>query len=184
MGRRVFTPWMFAMSERLSIDFQLWVNGELTTFCYDTGLKKPLWFPYRGSISLRHIDLVSKIGNILEQAGLTHDASKSACVLPESGDDECGYNGVVYFVRTKGADLMKIGYSTSLDNRLKALQTSSPFPLFLFAKMPGDESIESKIHQEFSHLRMTGEWFRIDGELVKYIKENATIETYEDNEDA
>lgn len=67
-------------------------------------------------------------------------------------DSDC-----VYFVR--GCGLIKIGYSSDIDNRLQGLFTDSPAPLKLLATIPGGREVESAWHRRLKQSRAHGEWF-------------------------
>lgn len=73
----------------------------------------------------------------------------------------------VYFVRTR--ERIKIGMSTNVDERLKALSTMCPTPLELLAVVEGAHAEESQLHRRFAHLRLHGEWFRAETELLAFI---------------
>jgi hypothetical protein len=55
--------------------------------------------------------------------------------------------------------LVKVGTTTQLAKRLRALQLSSPVPLEVLWSAPGDRGTEAALHQRFAHLREHGEWF-------------------------
>ena len=74
--------------------------------------------------------------------------------------------GVVYFVRS--GDSIKIGSASDFKRRSSSLQTASPEPLNVLAIVPGLD--EYKIHQRFAHLRIRGEWFRAEPELLEFIQ--------------
>ena len=76
---------------------------------------------------------------------------------------------VVYFLRA--GDAIKIGYTTNLAARKRALETASAVPLELLASIPGDRSEEARLHREWWHLHIRGEWFRADEELLRCIRE-------------
>ena len=57
-----------------------------------------------------------------------------------------------------------------IKKRLSSLQTGYPDDLVLLAKLPGDETIESEIHNLFGYCRLRGEWFSPDNELLKLIE--------------
>jgi hypothetical protein len=77
----------------------------------------------------------------------------------------------VYFIRETGDDgHIKIGTTAGSPHvRLRALQTANPRPLELLGAIPGDASVERKLHERFSHLRLAGEWFRSSQELTSFI---------------
>lgn len=78
----------------------------------------------------------------------------------------------VYIVRA--GDRVKIGKAINVRNRLDSLQTSAPHKLELLVVLPGGLPEEAILHKRFAHLRVVGEWFRFDGELVEFVVESAT----------
>ncbi|MCP3368287.1 GIY-YIG nuclease family protein [Bradyrhizobium cajani] len=73
--------------------------------------------------------------------------------------------GGVYFIAS--GEFVKIGWSLSVPERMKALQTSSSRKLTLLRVIPGVKEDEAKFHQEFAEHRAEGEWFRIEGTLAR-----------------
>lgn len=69
----------------------------------------------------------------------------------------------VYFVA--GAGLIKIGISTNIPSRFRAIRNSSPVPVELLGSCPGTTLLEGVLHGKFSHLRKHGEWFEDAPEL-------------------
>lgn len=61
-------------------------------------------------------------------------------------------------------DLVKIGTSTNLSERCKALN-----PQEVLATEPGDALVERRRHRQFAPLRVHGEWFRMAPELLEHI---------------
>lgn len=78
-------------------------------------------------------------------------------------------NSVVYFVQGHEGGPVKIGVTSDIDKRLKALQTGHPDFLRLLRWVPGDAVTEASFHARFASLRMTGEWFRFEGDLAQYL---------------
>jgi len=76
--------------------------------------------------------------------------------------------GYVYFIGGEGR--VKIGFANNVAKRLKALRTSCPFELRLLASFPGKMKREREFHERFSSLRMSGEWFRLEGALAEFLK--------------
>lgn len=74
--------------------------------------------------------------------------------VPEQGD--------VYFVRLGG--LVKIGFTTNMTNRMKAVPHEA-----ILGTVPGTMEDERRYHAEFAHLRVTGEWFRAESDLLTFI---------------
>lgn len=75
----------------------------------------------------------------------------------------------VYFIRMRGTDLYKIGWTQALDARVRLyqLQTASPFALDLVATFPGlSRRIESEVHGLLADERLRGEWFELGNPCV------------------
>ena len=73
----------------------------------------------------------------------------------------------VYFIRN--GSYVKIGISENPEQRLSALQGSSPIELELLCVVPGGRKLENKLHRQFKSLRGSGEWFKAEQELMEYI---------------
>lgn len=76
---------------------------------------------------------------------------------------------VVYYMRI--GDRVKIGWSASLRRRLENFN-----PEELMALERGGQTVESKRHRQFAHLRTHGEWFRLEGSLLDHINKLRAIE--------
>lgn len=78
----------------------------------------------------------------------------------------------VYFIRQDMPDgLVKIGFTRRpVEKRLAELQKHHACALVVAAVAPGLMSEERHLHDRFSHLRVSGEWFRPDDELNAYIR--------------
>ena len=72
-------------------------------------------------------------------------------------------NGVVYYVRF--GDRIKIGTSTDLAQRLIGIPHDE-----VLATEPGGPKVERSRHEQFAHLRITGEWFSAAPDLMKHIR--------------
>ena len=79
-------------------------------------------------------------------------------------------NGCVYFLLGAKSKRLKIGHSFQVSSRVKTLQASSPEELALLKTIPGSKQLEAKLHEKFAHLRLHGEWFKADTEIMKYIQ--------------
>lgn len=77
--------------------------------------------------------------------------------------------GHVYFIRA--GEAIKIGFSKNAPSRLAALQTSNPEHLTLMGSFKGAREDEQELHVRFCHLRIRGEWFRDEDELVEFIED-------------
>lgn len=78
--------------------------------------------------------------------------------------------GFVYFI--SDGEQVKIGFTTNIEKRRKALQTSSAFDLALLAAIPGPDCLEKELHQEFRRYRLRGEWFKFSAPIREYISQN------------
>jgi DNA-binding transcriptional regulator YiaG len=67
--------------------------------------------------------------------------------------------------------MIKIGWSSNVNDRLTDLQFASPVELTLAAciEVTGNQLIERQLHRKFDHLRAHGEWFRVDSELRAFV---------------
>lgn len=74
-----------------------------------------------------------------------------------------------YIVKNPASGLLKIGKSSDILTRLRSLSVGSGARLELIAEI--DRDIEASLHEEFSHLRVFGEWFRDDGSIVEKAKQ-------------
>ena len=72
----------------------------------------------------------------------------------------------VYFFRTVGAPFVKIGASEFPEGRMREYAKMCPLPLEMVAQISGWLNEEARFHRHFEHLRLQGEWFREDEELL------------------
>lgn len=76
----------------------------------------------------------------------------------------------VYFIKPIGmAGPVKIGCSSSPDNRRRSLATWSPFPLEIVAEIEGDIKLEQRFHTRFLGSYKSHEWFDWSPELQAVI---------------
>lgn len=73
----------------------------------------------------------------------------------------------MYFVA--GSGLIKIGISTNVQSRFRAIRNSSPVPVELVAVIRGNTFSEGMAHAKFAHLRRHGEWFEDCEEIREFI---------------
>ena len=59
---------------------------------------------------------------------------------------------VVYFIRA--GDAVRIGRTTNLPGRLKALATASAVPLELLAAVPGGRELETQLHKRWRFIKV------------------------------
>lgn len=79
----------------------------------------------------------------------------------------------IYVLRRGDAGPVKIGVSKSPEARLAKLQTACAEPLALLRVLPGGQEREAALHARFAHLRLEGEWFRPDEDLLKFFASEA-----------
>lgn len=72
---------------------------------------------------------------------------------------------MVYFIQAEIGGPVKIGYtSCPVEARLKSLQCGSPFKLRVLGVLGmANQKEERRLHREFEHYRVHGEWFNLDG---------------------
>lgn len=75
----------------------------------------------------------------------------------------------VYFIQAPSG-LIKIGRSTDVPRRKKALQTAHGERLKLLGTIPGGVALEREFHDRWESLRQSGEWFRPTPEFLADIK--------------
>lgn len=63
---------------------------------------------------------------------------------------------------------MKIGFTTNMVNRMKAVPHEA-----ILGTVPGTMVDERGYHAQFAHLRVTGEWFRAEPDLLAFIADVA-----------
>lgn len=79
---------------------------------------------------------------------------------------------MIYFIQAENGPI-KIGYSRSLEKRLKSLQASNGQKLTVLGTMKGTLKDEKSLHEKFSDYKISSEWFRPYSDLLKFIKENS-----------
>jgi hypothetical protein len=88
----------------------------------------------------------------------------------------------IYIIGTK--DKQKIGISGDVSKRLSTLQTGNPDSLKIHytIELPKDRArlVEKKIHKEYNHLKIKGEWFNMIPTQAANILDFALIRWAED----
>ncbi len=83
--------------------------------------------------------------------------------------------GTVYFVEC--GPYTKIGFTAlSIQERMTSLAGSNPYPLTVYATIPGPTRLERYLHSEFAAWRHRFEWFKFDGKART--KANELIRRY------
>ena len=75
----------------------------------------------------------------------------------------------VYFISDEDG-YIKIGKASNVEARFNQLQTASRQELTVLAVKRGGHVLEGELHKRFSHLRVRGEWFKGDEELLNYVE--------------
>lgn len=87
---------------------------------------------------------------------------------------------MIYFLSASSVNLIKIGFSCSPEERLKALRLLSPVSLEIIGMIPGGADREHELHARFSHLRSHGEWFHATTELRDFVSLETLIFLWEE----
>ncbi len=74
----------------------------------------------------------------------------------------------VYFL--EAMEFIKIGTTTSIAQRIEDIQSGLPCAAMLLHDEPGHYDLETDLHRRFAHLRVKGEWFRKEPELLDFIR--------------
>jgi hypothetical protein len=119
-------------------------------------------YPFGGEMS-SYIE--QRMAEIRADKSLTMEPPKPRKAAPLSAP-EAGY---IYFVRM-GA-FVKIGFTTDVAARMKAIQTSSPEKIVLLRIERGAVENERTFHRRFHRYRANGEWFTLQGGLATFLKD-------------
>lgn len=76
----------------------------------------------------------------------------------------------IYVIGTPGSNTVKIGRSTHIEKRIADIQRMSPVPLKVMWSHPGGSELETRLHRQFSALRVHGEWFAFGGDPVSRVR--------------
>lgn len=86
-------------------------------------------------------------------------------------------NTVTYFIQSGADGAIKIGKTTQMSLRMSQIQNGSAEVLSLIGWIHGD--MEQDLHQHFAHLRIRGEWFRPEEQILEFIRERCNADTRE-----
>lgn len=76
---------------------------------------------------------------------------------------------MVYFLHSNAMNAVKIGWTENIRTRERSIRAANPEDLVLLATIEGGRSLEKELHKKFEHLRIRGEWFRCNAELMIHI---------------
>lgn len=90
--------------------------------------------------------------------------------------------GYIYLAETDAPNgAIKIGQTKNLVNRLSSLRNGCPYELWINAwywvESPVEE--EQRLFERFAHVRIRGEWFGPDPDLLRFVDELAQLRTPE-----
>jgi len=74
---------------------------------------------------------------------------------------------MIYFIQMGSNGPIKIGQANKPNRRLAELQTASPYKLYLLTTTRDYQ--EKRLHGRFAHLRLEGEWFTPESDLLDFI---------------
>lgn len=96
--------------------------------------------------------------------------------------------GLVYFIRSTGTGLTKIGFTTNLSARLSVIQNGNPGGVHVVTTLQGNRVVERRWHRRFADKRVRGEWFDLSHDDLDEIKghsqgtvHNARIDKHKEN---
>ena len=79
---------------------------------------------------------------------------------------------MIYFIKIKEYDLVKIGQTNDITSRLAELQVASPFELICIKLISISDKIgEFCIHQALKEKRKRGEWFNYDDSVKFFVNQ-------------
>src|SRR5690606_8409539 len=81
------------------------------------------------------------------------------------------WEGYIYFARR--GDLVKIGYSTQPDRRIKTLVHHAGSEFDEVVVIPGTKNDERSYHAQFAEHRQEGEWFTTTPQILSLMGELA-----------
>ncbi len=86
---------------------------------------------------------------------------------------------MLYIAQVGAGGPVKIGYSRLPATRIKALEHNSAFPVTLLRVLTGDHLTERAFHRRFRHMKIGGEWFWFNDDMLSYVPSRAEIEDCE-----
>lgn len=135
---------------------------------------KTIYYFRRGKDARIRLPDPARVGdrafNLAYQAALNGEGSytpETPARAPNQPVLTIGRPGYVYFMRMGNS--VKIGFSTDVGKRLKAIQTACPLPAKVIKIIPGSDQTERYFHHHFAAYRQSGEWFHLDGELAAFL---------------
>src|SRR6187551_1500485 len=78
----------------------------------------------------------------------------------------------IYVLRSD--NLVKIGFSENLRNRVQSIIATIPVPVEFVGHMPGGRDFEAHLHEIFAESRFSGEWF-VESDKMRSLFETLLI---------
>jgi hypothetical protein len=119
-------------------------------------------------ISVRTIDEWTKIGRLPPPRVQHGDIRLWKWADVSRCQPKAIQQGFIYFLRC--GPFVKIGFTKSLQTRLRTHRTSNPMPITVLHTMPGNRADEANLLLKFAHLKHHGEWFNATPKLLNFIK--------------
>lgn len=88
----------------------------------------------------------------------------------ERGRESFINTGTVYFLHAINSNTVKVGYTTNLLGRVRAIQLANPETIKLIGSVPGSFHSERAYHQAIWPHHVKGEWFYYNDKVVVFIK--------------
>ena len=121
-----------------------------------------------GNGGWREFHLPREVYNQLLKINLSEKTTKPNSITPEP--PQKNKDELIYFIRKGETGSIKIGRTSDVENRLNGLQTGSDIKLNLIKTIPGNPKLEAYLHEKFKSIRLEGEWFSPDNNLLELIK--------------
>ncbi len=86
-------------------------------------------------------------------------------------DVKLAYKPLIYFIQAESGAI-KIGFTTDLTRRFLDLSIANHAQLTVLGVIYGGQNQEKKLHRQFEHLNLKGEWFESALELLAFIEQN------------
>lgn len=72
----------------------------------------------------------------------------------------------VYFIRAGDTEMVKIGWSQDVPQRVAAIQTGCPVEVRVIRILDADRRAEARLHRQFAECRQRGEWFSFSSDML------------------
>lgn len=125
---------------------------------------------------------IKRLYNDLKSSGIVLARRANGEITPSNFTKASALKKVqmLYVIRAKDTDMLKIGVSKSPRKRLQALQTSNPQQLTISLVIKPTESakkLEASIHKHFDKKRLQGEWFSSisDEAIINHVRSSGTV---------